>query len=429
MKINIVYLLLIALLGITVSASIAQQNQNVPKTDTEVEALKNRVSELEGKLQVVEIVEKMELAAKLAEAEARLINLIFLVEIVEKMELAAKLAEAEARLINTEFGKLKLELKDSNQQWLRNWIFIILGFLSVVGIALWSRLTKKMDDLITTEVQKRVNRFQEAVEEVDTLKFDLKDAVGQVSILKGQLSILNKEHAASVLERFRSYRPEGYPEQVKELEEQAILDVFSDETRHLEYRMKAAEVLANRKSTKLVSPVLKCLDSYIDSDFDWDQGYSTQHLLCKLIYFIGQVRTTETYETFNRFLEQLLSEKPEVKRFIITSITFSLVYANNEINKNDSLSVIRNAIPILDLQSDDDEDALKDLVEYFNKFQEYEAIKEILTNGLTERLPNVEKQCLELLEKYDANFVKEWKEKKETTNTESEETNESEPTE
>ena len=40
MKVYIVYLLLIALLGITVSASIAQQNQNVPKTDTEVEALK-----------------------------------------------------------------------------------------------------------------------------------------------------------------------------------------------------------------------------------------------------------------------------------------------------------------------------------------------------------------------------------------------------
>ena len=281
-------------------------------------------------------------------------------------------------------------------------------------------LTKKMDDLITTEVQKRVNRFQEAVEEVDTLKFDLKDAVGQVSILKGQLSILNKEHAASVLERFRSYRPEHYPEQIKKLQEQAIIDVFSDETRHLEYRMKAAEVLANRKSTGLVSPGLKCLDSYIDSDFDWDQGYSTQHLLCNLIYFIGQVRTTETYETFNRFLEQLLSEKPEVKRFIITSITFSLVYANNEINKNDSLSVIRNAIPILDLQSDDDEDALKDLVEYFNKFQEYEAIKEILTNGLTERLPNVEKQCLELLEKYDPDFVKEQREEKATANPESE---------
>ena len=61
MKISIISLFLIALLGIIVSASIAQQNQNVPKTGSEVEALQKRVSELEGKLQTVEIVEKMEL--------------------------------------------------------------------------------------------------------------------------------------------------------------------------------------------------------------------------------------------------------------------------------------------------------------------------------------------------------------------------------
>ena len=364
MKINIVYLLLIALLGITVSASIAQQNQNVPKTDTEVEKLKIQRQTLEN--------EKIGLETKLTEAKA-------------------KHAEANARLIGTKFGKLKLELKDYNQQWLRNWIFIILGILSVVGFALWKRLTTKMDGLIENEVNKRLTDFEGAIE--------------KVKILEPQVRILNKEHAGSVLERYRHYPPEGYPEQVKELEEQAILDVFSDETRHLEYRMKAAEVLANRKSTGLVSPGLKCLDSYIDSDFDWDQGYSTQHLLCNLIYFIGQVRTTETYETFNRFLEQLLSEKPEVKRFIITSITFSLVYANNEINKNDSLSVIRNAIPILDLHSDE-EDALNDLVMLFEKFQEYEAIKEILTNDLTENMPEVEKQCLELLPERYSNFVK-----------------------
>ena len=40
------------------------------KNGTEVEALKKRISELEGKLQTVENVEKMELAAKLAEAHA-----------------------------------------------------------------------------------------------------------------------------------------------------------------------------------------------------------------------------------------------------------------------------------------------------------------------------------------------------------------------
>ena len=384
MKLNIIYLLLIALLGIIVSASIAQQNQNIPKTDTEVEKLKKRITELEGKLKIVEN--------------------------VEKMELAARLAEAQAKLIDTEFGKLKLELKDSNQQWLRNWIFIILGILSVVGFTLWKRLTTKMDGLIENEVNKRLTDFEGAIE--------------KVKILEPKVRILNKEHAASVLERFRSYRPEHYPEQVKELEEQAILDVFSDETRHLEYRMKAAEVLANRESAELVSPVLKCLNSYIDSDFDWDQDYRTQHLLCYLIDFIQPVNMTKTYETLNRFLEQLLSEKPEVKRFIITSITISLVNANSELNKKNSVSVIRNALPILDIQSDD-EDALRDLVEYFNKFQEYEAIKEMLTNGLTERIPEVEEQCLELLPEQYSDFVKDWKEKKEDTNTESEEFDES----
>ena len=106
MKISIISLFLIALLGIIVSASIAQQNQNVPKTDTEVEALQKRVTELEGKLQVVEIVEKMELAAKLAEAKA-------------------KHDKAHAKLIETEFDKLKLELKESNHKWLNRVVYRI----------------------------------------------------------------------------------------------------------------------------------------------------------------------------------------------------------------------------------------------------------------------------------------------------------------
>ena len=106
-----------------------------------------------------------------------------------------------------------------------------------------------MDDLVVDGIEKRLDGFEEAV--------------GKVNILETQLRILNKEHAASVLEHYKYYPPEGYPEQIKELQEQAILDVFNDETRHLELRCKAAEVLANRRSTGLVSPVLKCLNSYI----------------------------------------------------------------------------------------------------------------------------------------------------------------------
>lgn len=378
MRTYIVYLLMITLLGLTLSASIAQQNQNVPKTDPEVEKLKIQLQTVEN--------EKIELETKLADANA-------------------KHADANAKLINTEFNKLKLELKDYNQQWLRNWIFIILGILSVVGFALWKWLTTKMDDLIENEVNQRLTDFEGAIE--------------KVNILEPQVRTLNKEHAASVLVSFMGYPPEGYPEQIKELEEQAILDVFNDETRHLQYRMKAAEVLANRESTKLVSSVLKCLNSYIDSDFDWDQGYSTQHLLCNLIYYIGQVKEKETYETLKRFLEQLLSENPEVKRFIITSITFSLVYANSEINKKDSLSVIRKAIPILNISLDDGDNLMK-LVEYFDKFNAPEGIKEILKHfGSTNS--EIKEVCLNLLQEHDPDFVKDWKDKTENTNTESEE--------
>lgn len=402
MKFNIVCLLLIALLGIIVFASIAQQNPNVPKTDTEAEKLKKRVTELEGKLQIVEN--------------------------VEKMELAAKLAEAQAKLIDTEFGKLKLELKDSNQQWLITWIIIFLAFLSAGGIALWLRLISKMDDLIADGVEKRLDGFQDSIEQVDTLKFDLKEAVGQVSILQGQLRILNKEHAVSVLENHMYYPPEEYPEQIKRLPEQALLDAFNDETRHLQFRCKAAEVLANRKSAGLISPVLKCLDSYIDSDFDWDKNYHIQYLLCDLLYYIGDVHTTETYEAFKRFLERLLIDNPEVKRFIIKSITFSLAYVSSELNKKESASIIRKAIPTLNIDSED-EDALRDLARYFDKIKEYDAIKEMLEHHGTTMNSDLKETCLTLLEKHDPNFVEEQRAVETTTNTESEKADESEPTE
>ena len=111
MKVFIIYLLLGLLLGIMLPLSFAQQSQNPQKSDSEIEALKKRVLELESQLQTVEK--------------------------VEKMELAAKLAEANAKLANAEFGKLERELRDSNDQWLRNWSLLLLAILSAIGAALW----------------------------------------------------------------------------------------------------------------------------------------------------------------------------------------------------------------------------------------------------------------------------------------------------
>ena len=91
-------LLLVVLLGMMPLLLPAQQNQNAQKADTEIEALKKRISEIEKQLQTVEN--------------------------VEKLDLQAKLAEANAKLANAEFGKFERQLWDSNSEWLRNWIAV-----------------------------------------------------------------------------------------------------------------------------------------------------------------------------------------------------------------------------------------------------------------------------------------------------------------
>ena len=65
MRIFIVCLLLGALVGVTPLAASAQQNQTPQQLAQEIKALKSKVSEIEKQLHTVEIVEKMELQAKL----------------------------------------------------------------------------------------------------------------------------------------------------------------------------------------------------------------------------------------------------------------------------------------------------------------------------------------------------------------------------
>ena len=234
MKKFITYLSLTILFIIGITFSFAQQNQNTQKSDPEVEVLKKRISELESKLQTVES--------------------------VEKMELAAKLADANAKLLNAEIDRFKRELKDANDEWLRTWSlwFVgITGFLVlIVGGAFWFWLRSRADQLIANSVEKSLDGFKETVAQVDTLKNELKEAVGQVNILQDQIRILEREHAASVLEG-SVHLPDGegrlYSETIKALPDGGLLDLIADKTRSLDFRYKAAEVLAVRKNPKLVS--------------------------------------------------------------------------------------------------------------------------------------------------------------------------------
>ena len=152
------YLLIAALIAITVPPVFAQQNQNTQ--EQEIETLKKQVLELQKQLQTVENVEKMELAAKLSEAQA-------------------KLAEANVKIIDTDFDKLKLELKDSNQQWLWGWTAFLGVMFAVFGVALWF-VVKSM---IADKVEGHLKGFQEAFDQVNTLKDELE-------VLKKELAVI-----------------------------------------------------------------------------------------------------------------------------------------------------------------------------------------------------------------------------------------------
>ena len=263
MKINIVYLLLIALLGITVSASIAQQNQNVPKTDTEVEKLKIQLQTVKN----------------------------------EKMEIETKLAEANAKLMNADFGKFERELRDSNYEWMWKWTGFFVGIIAVIGVALWV-VVKSM---IADRVEERLNGFKESVD--------------QVKILKDQIKILEKEHAVSILDSFQSFvltDIQRHPERIKALPEEVLLKVFDDKTRDMEIRWTAIVVLAARKSPQLVSPVLKFLNYAVDSDMDLGESYG-RHYQNLFLSRLSDIHNEETYQGLKNFLNRLLTENPRHK--------------------------------------------------------------------------------------------------------------------
>lgn len=381
MKAFITCLLLAALLGIAFALSFAQQNQTTQKSNPEIEALENRILELENKLQTVEN--------------------------VEKMELAAKLAEANAKLANAEFSKFERELRDSNNKWLWTWTAFFVGIFTVIGVALWFVIKS----LIANSVEKHLNGF--------------KEAIGQVNILQDQIRILEKEHAVSVLEnalgtsaslRYIDY----HTEQIKALREEVLLQVFEDETRLMEIRCGAADVLAVRKSPLLVFPLLEFLNSAVDSDFDWEASGDTQRLPYRLVSSLGCIHTLESYEGLEQFLNRLLTENPKHKNLFLVWTAFYFAGISIELKMEDSVSVMKRVIPLL-RDAEPLPHVLSYLAEYFDMFNEPAGIKEILTNGLTDRMPDVETQCLELLQKHDPEFVKDWKVQKETPNTENEE--------
>ena len=382
----IAFLLLGALLGMILPLLPAQQNQNVQQSDPEIEALKKRILGIEKQLQTVENVEKMDLQVKLAEANA-------------------KLAEANTKLINAEFCKFERGLKDSNDERMRNWVIFFVAIVSTAGVAFWF----VVKSLIADRVEKNLKGF--------------KAAVDQVEVMKDELRELEKKHVVSVLETIIGYglqEERYYPEPIKILQEETLLQILDDETCRPAIRYKAAEVLLARKSSQLVSPLLNLLNSLVNSDSDL--GLVTNSPEDGVI-FLRQIATLEAHQGLEGFLNRLLTENLKRKDWFLRETTFSLTDVSAKLKMGDSVPILKMAIPRLKDLEPADLDSLGDLARYFDVFNDPAGIKDILNYHVTGETPGLESAhkrledtCLELLQKHDPKFVKEWRAKSTTTN-------------
>ena len=376
---------LIMCLGIVVYWLVVQQNRNSQRLDSQIDAFEKRISALEIQPQSLED--------------------------VEKMELATKLADANAKVINAEFGKFERELRDSNDKWLFAWTsffgVIIAVTLTIIGVALWFSVKSLTED----RVEKHLNGFKKAVDQLDEIK--------------DQLKVLQAGHAVSVLEHFALYaRTEEvhYRQQTALIPEEALLQVFGDETRYMQLRLKAADVLAYRKSPLLVEPLLELMYSIVDDDLEYDYRDINDwgHELIKPLGQI-QIHTQASYQRLKEFLKRLLTEDSIYKHLLLTPTVFALAKVSVELNKRDSVSILRESIPDLKVKSHE-EDALINLAEYFDRFNQPEGIKEILRHVLTDEMPDIEDLCLDLLANHEPEFVSNWRDRRATANTETEET-------
>ena len=384
MKIFMACLILGALFRIIPSLLPAQQNQTPQQLAQEIEALKNKVLELEKQLQIVENVEKMELQAQLAEAKA-------------------KHADANAKLINTEFEKFKRELRIDNEERMRSWSYWLIGILSFIAVASGTAVWFSLNSLIAVRVEKSLDGFKKGLKELD--------------ILKNQLRESEKDRAVYLLEGIidsNSIDEPRYPREIKALREEVLLQVFDDQTYDLRLRYKAAEVLAvSRKSPRLVSPMLEFLNSVVDLDIDYSE---TRLLDC--VSLLGHIYTPETCKGLTKFLNRLLTENPRHRDLLIAETVLSLTDVSAKSDVRDSVPILKRVVPHLK-NSPRKSEALDELARYFDIFNEPAGIKEILDHHGASLTSDEVDKYLELLEKYGPQFVEKWRAHNRTDDTES----------
>ncbi len=359
MKIFIVCLLLGALVGVTPPPVSPQQNQTSQQSAQEIEDLKKRVSELEKQLKIVEN--------------------------IEKMALAKNYTDVKAKLIDAEFGKFERELRDTNDEQMREWGVFFLTIVSALGIAFWFGLKS----LIANNVEKHLSGFKEGLKELE--------------IQKNQFRESEKENAAYRLEEIVLENHRRYPRDITVLRDEALLDVFDDEEYDLELRYKAAHVLVSRQSQQVIFPILGLLNLTVDSDAYVD---FEAHRLRDFVDLLGRLHMQACYQGLREFLNRLITENPKHKDLLLTETVCSFARVSASLDVKNSVSILRRAIPHFENAS---RSALVELAEHLDILNEPMGIKEILTVHDQNLPSDVKDKCLELLEKHDSEFVKNWR--------------------
>ena len=378
----------------------AQQNQTSQHSAQEFEALKNRVSELEKQLQVVEN--------------------------AEKMELQAKLADANAKLLNAEFGKFERDLRDSNDGWLIKWGIFALTFLAVGGAGALAWVKSRTNQLIADAVEKNLNGFKETVNQVSELQIKFAEALKELSALKINHRLLEKEYTVFMLDDY-SILPlqdeHSHPEQVKALREETLFEIltdgrYDDVKRDLRLRYAALEVLvareSSRKSSKLVFPTFQLLNSALGADSCID--LETERYLPKITDLLARIHTPSAHQALSDFLHCLLTENPKRKDLFLSDTVSSLARISVELNMPDSASILKTAISHL---KNPDLKVLTALLQFFDRFNEPEGLEGILTTHGTSLAFDVVESYLDSLQKHNPEFVEKWRAQHTTDDAES----------
>ena len=192
------------------------------------------------------------------------------------------------------------------------------------------------------------------------------------------------------------------------------MDVFGDKKYHLGVRHKAAELLAQKsaqKSPPIVVPLFDLLNSAIEPNSDIISKIGKGPLR-NSIEILSGIENLEVYDRLTKYLNRLLLlENTELKDSFLTWTVFSLTYIGIALDTDSSISLMKEAIPYFEIRRDVTQN-IEDLARYFDTFEEHEGIKEIYNIHAKGKMSDVEETCLNLLEKYDPNFVKEQREEK-----------------